>query len=53
MVISFISMAKLIYQAKNSLLIVPPLSQELVKEDSETFDSSLREARIDNRASQM
>ena len=45
-------MAKLIYEAKNSLLILSLLSQELVKEDTENLIVSLREARIDNHASQ-
>ena len=45
-------MAKLVYQAKNSLLVLPSLSQELVKEDTENLIASLREARIDNCASQ-
>ena len=41
----------LIYQAKNSLLILCPLSQDLIKVDTENMIVSLREARIDNRTS--
>lgn len=41
-------MAKLIYLAKFLLLILPPLLQELIKEDTGNLIDSLLGAKVDN-----